>query len=89
MLTGKSGRKFSIRKDGKQNKYVKKDASGEISRDSSGMAEYLSADEMKAQGLPAQNDDMVAFYNGKPVATVSNEFGAIGVWVEKEYQGDE
>lgn len=55
-------------------------------RDENGNVIYLSPEEMKAENLPEYDTTIVAFVNDKPIGFVSDEFGAVGVWVEASYQ---
>ena len=68
-------------------KYVKTDEEGEIVRDDKGLAVYLTDAEMQEKKLPFYDTTVVAFNEkGHPVGYASNEFGADGVWIAKEYQ---
>lgn len=66
--------------------YVKIDADGEIVRGRDGMALMMSMDEKKAAGLALKDQTIVAFVGDEPVGHVSNELGAVGVWVEARVQ---
>lgn len=68
-------------------KYVKyDDKDEEILRDEKGLALYLSPEEIKAKGYRETDASIVAFAGEKPIGLASDEFGAIGVWVEAKYQ---
>ena len=82
------GEIIEFRKDNKPLKYTKLDENDDIVRDENGKALYMSEEEMKQKGLPLTETDIVAFNSNKePIGSVSNEFGADGVWVIKDYQG--
>jgi hypothetical protein len=84
---GKYG-KFDVefRQTGQANQYVKTDANGDIVRDAAGKAQMMTPDEIKAKGLAEYDETVVAFVGDKPVGFASNEFGAVGVWVEGPFQ---
>jgi len=83
----KGGEKLELRKSGEKLKYVKTDKSGEILRDNKGMALMQSDAEIKKKGLPTHDTCIVAFNSkGEAVGYASDEFGATGVYVLKEYQ---
>ena len=67
-------------------KYCKQDANGKLVRDEQGDIIYMTPDEIKASGSPEKDTMIVAFVNDKPIGFASNEFGAVGVWVEGPYQ---
>lgn len=84
---GKYG-KFDVefRQTGETNQYVKTDANGDIVRDMNGKAQMMTPEEIKAEGLAEHDESIVAFVGDKPVGFASNEFGAVGVWVEGPFQ---
>jgi GNAT superfamily N-acetyltransferase len=68
-------------------RYVKTDENDETIRDEQGLATYLSLEEMQQKKLPLTDTTIVAFnQNKEPIGWASNEFGADGVWVVKDYQ---
>ncbi len=75
-----------FRKSGEKLRYVDTDDQGEILRDPNDIALYMSDDKIKQKDLPTHDETIVAFVNDKPIGLASNEWGTIGVWVEKEYQ---
>lgn len=84
---GKYG-KFNVefRQTGQVNQYVKTDDKGDIVRDVAGKATYMTPEEIAAAGLATHDETIVAFVGDKPVGFASNEFGAVGVWVEGAFQ---
>ena len=57
-------------------------------RDEQGELIYMSDEQMEEKGVPLYETSITAFNStGEPIGWVSNEFGADGVWVIKEYQG--
>jgi GNAT superfamily N-acetyltransferase len=60
----------------------------DIVRDENGMAVMLTDEEMQAKGLPTRSQDLAAFHEGKPVGFAADEFGATGVWVVDDHQGN-
>ena len=76
-----------FRQRDEENKYVKHDNDGNILRYSNGDPVYLTRDEMIAEKLSLRDQTIVAFVDDKPIGLASNEFGTVGVWVEKPYQG--
>jgi GNAT superfamily N-acetyltransferase len=68
--------------------YVKYDDNDDLKilRDEKGMALYLSPEEMKAKGYRETDETIAAFVGDTPIGLASNEFGAVGVWVEAKYQ---
>jgi GNAT superfamily N-acetyltransferase len=77
---------IAFRQTGRRNHYVALDAHGEILRDVHGLAMYMSVEEVVARGLPTHHETIVAFHGDVPVGWVSNEWGAVGVWVAERYQ---
>lgn len=75
-----------FRTSGEESRYVKDNDKGDIMRDEKGEPIYMSADEIKAAGLPALDTTIVAYVEDKPIGLASNEFGAVGIWVEGPYQ---
>lgn len=67
-------------------KYLKVDKDGEVVRDEQGNAVFMTPEEIDAAGYIKTETSVVAFINDKPIGNASNEFGAVGVWVEKKYQ---
>lgn len=83
----KSGEIIELRQTGQKNKYVKKDDSDEILRDSNGNCLYLSEDEMNKKGLALFDTTIGAFNSkGQRIGYASDEFGADGVMVNSAYQ---
>ena len=74
-----------FRQSGERLKYTKQ-VNGEHVRDANNEIVLMSPEEIKAEGLPEFCTTIVAFVNDKPVGLASNEFGAVGVWVEGPYQ---
>ena len=86
-FTLKDGTEVELRKTGEPNKYTKVDESGEIVRDTGGLATYLSPEEVKAKGLPETDTAIFAFImDGDCVGQASDEWGADGVWVAPQIQ---
>jgi len=75
-----------FRQSGETSVYCKNDADGNLVRDEKGNPVYMTPEEVKSAGLPDKDTMIVAFVNDKPVGLASNEFGAVGVWVEGPYQ---
>jgi len=81
-----------FRKKDEKLKYTQKDPKDltgwEFLRDEKKDLIYMSDEQIKEKELPATETSIVAFNSsGEPIGWVSNEFGADGVWVIKEYQG--
>ena len=76
-----------FRQNDVNSQYVKTDDSGNIGRDESGNVIMMTKDEIIEKGLPLKETTIVAFINDQPIGHASNEFGTVGVWVEKRYQG--
>lgn len=74
-----------FRQTGNRNDYVKHDDL-HIARDNKGHAIMMTPDEIAAEELPVYDETIVAFVNDKPIGLASNEFGAVGIWVEGPYQ---
>lgn len=75
-----------FRQSGEKNQYVKHDADGNLIRLPDGNVLMMSPEEIRSENLPEEDESIVAFVDGKPIGLVSNEFGAVGVFVEKAYQ---
>ena len=75
-----------FRQTGQLNQYVKNDANDDIVRTADGQVVYMSPEEIKDAGLATHDESIVAFVGDKPVGFASNEFGAVGVWVEGPFQ---
>jgi len=82
----KDGSKIELRRQGDELKYVKTDEEGEIVRDERGLAVYIDKDEMRRRGLPFKEKTITAFHNGNPIGWCGDSFGAMEVYVAKEYQ---
>lgn len=79
------GKQIEFRKSGEKLRYTRVE-NNEIVRDKEGLATYLTDAEAKAKGYLLESNDIVAFDGNKAIGLVSNEFGATGVWVIKDYQ---
>jgi len=75
-----------FRQTGQVSEYVKTDENGDIVRYADGKVQMMTPEEIKAEGLATHDESIVAFVGDKPVGFASNEFGAVGVWVEGPYQ---
>lgn len=75
-----------FRQTGQVNRYVKTDDKDDIVRGADGKALDMTPEEIKAAQLPTHDESIVAFVGDKPVGFASNEFGAVGVWVEGAFQ---
>ena len=76
-----------FRQTGQLNQYVKTDDKGDIVRLNGGKdVQYMTPEEIKAAQLATHDESIVAFVGEKPVGFASNEFGAVGVWVEGPFQ---
>lgn len=75
-----------FRQTGQLNQYVKTDANDDIVRTADGQVVFMSPEEIKAAQLATHDESIVAFVGDKPVGFASNEFGAVGVWVEGAFQ---
>lgn len=86
-FTDKLGEEIEIRQSGERNKYVKKDAAGEMLRLDNGDLVYLSEEEISNKGLALFDTSVYAFNKkGECVGYTSDEWGADGVWVLPDYQ---
>jgi hypothetical protein len=88
LLTAGTFGKFHVefRQSGEALRYIKRDSEGNIVRDEKGMALDMTPDEVRAENLPEKDQTIVAFVGDHPIGFASNEFGSVGVWVEKAYQ---
>tara|TARA_Y100000593_G_scaffold86278_1_gene164702 strand:+ start:830 stop:2626 length:1797 start_codon:yes stop_codon:yes gene_type:complete len=87
--------KVEFRKSGIKNRYTKFIGDGpnrEIARGDDGLALSLSDSEIKAKGYPVEDQTITAFLNGEPIGYASNEFGAVGVFLNpkgpRRFHGD-
>jgi len=70
-----------------RNKYTRKDENDEIVRDpETGLATYLSDEEMLDRGLPAFGTTVRAYDGDTPIGSVADEWGASLVQVAEEHQ---
>ena len=88
LLDKKTMGEFDVefRQTGDRQLYNKIDINGDIVRGTDGMAIMMSPEEIKQAGYPEFDTMVVAFVDDKPIGFASNEFGAVGVWVEGPYQ---
>ena len=83
----KNGENIELRQSFEKLEYTKTDEEGQIIRDEKGHALCLTDKEMQEENLPFYDTTVVAFnIKGQPIGYASNEFGADGVWVAREYQ---
>lgn len=75
-----------FRQTGQLKQYVKTDPEGNIIRYANRELQMMTPEEIKAAGLVEHDETIVAFVGDKPIGFASNEFGAVGVWVEGPYQ---
>ena len=75
-----------FRQTGQVNEYMKTDENGDVVRYADGKIQMMTPEEIKANGLATHDESIVAFVGDKPIGFASNEFGAVGVWVEGLYQ---
>lgn len=75
-----------FRLNGEKLRYVDVDDNGNINRDVNGNAIYMSSEKIREKKIPEEDTTLVAFVGDKPIGFASNEFGSVGVWVEKKYQ---
>jgi hypothetical protein len=86
IATGKYGNfDVEFRQSGEKLKYYKR-SGDDYARDEKGELVPMSPEEIRAENLPEECTSVVAFVGDKPVGFASNEFGAVGVWVEGPYQ---
>lgn len=76
----------TYRRSGEVLRYCATDSNSDIIRDEAGRAVYLTPDEILEKKYPTHDQTILAFVGGEPIGLVSNEFGAVGVWVEAEHQ---
>lgn len=76
----------SFRQSGELLQYVATDVDGEILRDDRGEAKYLDDVEVVAHGWATHDETIVAFSGDTAIGFVSNEWGAVGVWVAERFQ---
>ena len=81
------GKEIEFKQSGKKNRYVKTDDNGEIVRDASGLATYLSDEETLASGLSLYENGITAYDDQGPIGWVANSFGVPEVIVIREYHG--
>jgi GNAT superfamily N-acetyltransferase len=85
LLLEKDG--IEYRQSGEKLKYTYYDyETGEHRRDSKGGLIYKPDEELIAEGTPLYDTGIIAFAGESPIGLASNEFGAVGIWVEEEYQ---
>jgi hypothetical protein len=77
---------IEYRRTGNKLSYSAVDMDGKIRRDEEGMAIHMTDEEISKKDYPKYDQTIVAFSNKEPIGFVSNEFGAVGVWVEGRYQ---
>jgi hypothetical protein len=84
-----------FRKSGIKNSYTKTIGDGpneKVARGDDGLALSLSDSEIKAKGLPVEDQTITAFFNGEPIGHASNEFGSVGVFLNpkgpRRFHGD-
>lgn len=77
---------ITFRQTGEKSHYVRTDAEGDVVRDSDGNSSYFTDEEMLAKGYPIEDDTVYAFDGPNCIGYASNEFGAVGIFVERNYQ---
>ena len=84
-----------FRKSGIKNSYPKMIGDGpnkKVARGDDDSVLYLSDSEIKAKGLPVEDQTITAFFNGEPIGHASNEFGSVGVFLNpkgpRRFHGD-
>lgn len=83
----RTGETIELRKTGKKLQYCRLDDDGNIVRDEDWNPKYMTDREIKASGLPTHGTSIVAFdLNGDAVGWVSDEWGADGVFVIRDFQ---
>lgn len=82
----KDGKTITFRKSGERLQYTARDAEGWTKYDKAGMAVMMTPEEIRAEGLEEFDETIVAYDGETPVGWVSNEWGAMGVWVTEPYQ---
>jgi len=79
--------KIELRQEDEYLRYVKTNQEGDMERDEHGKALYLTKQEIKDRGLREKSSNITAFNEkGEPIASVSDEWGADGVFVIEKYQ---
>jgi GNAT superfamily N-acetyltransferase len=73
-----------FRQSGEVLKYVAHDSNGEILRNGNDIV-YMTPEEIKRENLPEKDTTIVAFVGDKAVGIASNEWGAVGIWVDTQY----
>jgi hypothetical protein len=81
-----NGKIIEFRQSIEENRYVKKDSTGNIVRDENGRATYQSRNEMHKKGLAIYDQTIFVFRDNEYIGVASNEWGAIGVWVRDDHQ---
>jgi hypothetical protein len=79
-------RTLECRQSGERLAYCSLDVNGDIRRDERGNAIDMTWEEIQAKDLAPYDRTIVAFDGGMPVGFVSDEWGAVGVWVAVPYQ---
>jgi len=77
---------ITFRQSGEINQYVAHSEDGDIRRDAKGTAVMMTPEEIKAKGLPVTETTVYAYDGPHCVGYACNEFGAVGVYVEQNYQ---
>ena len=86
-FTDKLGELIELRQSLEKNKYVKKDQNNEIMRDENGLALFLTDDEVISKKYLLYDSTIIAFNSqGQSVGVASDEWGADGIFISKEYQ---
>jgi hypothetical protein len=75
-----------FRQTGESLEYTKTDDEGWPVYGPDKKALMLTPEEIKAKGYRQTDATIVAFIDDKPIGFASNEWGAVGVWVEGKYQ---
>ncbi len=81
-----SATSIEFRQTGELLEYVDVDQDGEVRRDERGLALMMSDEAIETAQVPQYDTKIVAFHGERPVGFVSNEWGAVGVWVAEPYQ---
>jgi GNAT superfamily N-acetyltransferase len=82
---GSGTTQISFRQTGKKSRYVRTDTNGDVVR-INGEAGYFTDEEVLEKGYPLYDDTVYAFDGPNCVGYASNEFGAVGIFVERNYQ---
>jgi len=77
---------ITFRQTGERNRYCKHNSEGNIERDEAGLAVMMSEAEIERSGLPVFDTTIKAFDGPNAVGYACDEFGATGVYVERNYQ---